>query len=245
MEIGQINNFYMAQSVAVPNGGGTVAINAPQSGLNGNTVINSGGILTIGDNNALWQVARWSSMAARSNPTRPGIPLLLAPRTITNGILMTGDASFAGGANVDLVLGGNIALSNSTMGGGVLRNFTTNATANTNLVILSGVISDGAGVTNDQINKAGAGILVLTNSNTYTGYTNVSAGELVFSSDRANLGSNTGLNQTVILSGGTLGLWNASNGVLTTNRNYDLTAASNLDVAAGQTLIEGNGDITG
>ena len=38
---------------------------------------------------------------------------------------------------------------------------------------------------------------MLTNSNTFTGYTTVTAGELVFSSD-SNLGANTGLISTEV-----------------------------------------------
>ncbi len=246
VEIGAINNFYQAQSVALSNGGGTVAINAPQSALNGNTVLNLGGILTIGDNAALGA----STLVFNGGTIQPdtaGIPLLLAPRTISNGIVTTGDANFAGGANVDLILSGNIALSNSTMGGGVLRNFNTNAALNSNLVVLSGVISDndGSGGTNNQLNKGGAGILALTNSNTYTGFTTISSGELVVSSD-----ANTGLNSTVIFAGATTGalaVWNAPGGIFTSNKNYEILANSNptFDIAAGQAMVEGPGGLIG
>ena len=170
---GALNNTYQATSIAaMTNGGGTVIINNPQTNLTSNTfaLLNTGETLQIGNNSALG-TATLVTDGGILQPDATGLPTLLAARNISNNIVMAGDVIFGAAAtsipvNEDFTLSGTIALSNSTMGSGLLRNFTTASTASGNLINLTGVISDGSG-TGNQINKAGAGILVLSGNNTY------------------------------------------------------------------------------
>lgn len=106
-----------------------------------------------------------------------------------------------------------------------------------NLVTISGPMSGTGGIT-----TYGVGTLVLSGSNTYSGFTTISNGELSVTGDD-NLGAVPAAPvASIILSGGTL---NASNTfMLDPNRLILLTDDSSLGVSTGQTLTYG-GAITG
>ncbi|MCX5675009.1 MAG: autotransporter-associated beta strand repeat-containing protein, partial [Planctomycetota bacterium] len=82
--------------------------------------------------------------------------------------------------------------------GGAPRTVTVNAGTGGDFATLSGVLSNGS------LAKAGAGTLVLTNSNAYTGGTTVSAGKLILTA------ANPDLTGTTTVSGGTLEMQHAS-----------------------------------
>ena len=109
-------------------------------------------------------------------------------RTINNNITFGGDVTLAANSN-GLIFSGTANL------GSAQRTLTV-----TNTVTLSNVLSGSAGFI-----KAGAGSLVLTGTNDYTGQTAVTAGSLLISSD-ANLGAVPGsaTAQSLFLNGGTL-----------------------------------------
>ena len=107
------------------------------------------------------------------------------------------------------------------------------------MTILSGNITDGAGAAaTNSITKTGAGPLVLSGANTYSGYTNINAGTIVVNSD-----TNISPNSIVTFNNGNLGVWNTS---LTTDRNYVLIGAGTFDVGAAKTLTQSiNSNISG
>ncbi|HEY5310950.1 MAG TPA: autotransporter-associated beta strand repeat-containing protein, partial [Pirellulales bacterium] len=246
LEVGALSNTYQATSVLLNNGNGVLILNNANTftggtTLNGNGVANTtNAILQIGNDQALGS-GTLTFNGGVLEPDATGEAVLNQPRTLSNNMQMIGDALFFTGnmANVDLNLTGNLALSTAAVGGDVNRNFTqSNAQG---LVNISGVISDGAG-TGNQITKLGAGPLLLLGNNTYSGATNINAGALVVTSD-----SNLGTNPAVNLGGGVLAVWSAPDGVMTTNKQYNLVAGTTgFDVSLGQTLYEGpDGSISG
>ena len=87
-------------------------------------------------------------------------------------------------------------------------NTATYAQANGSIATFSGVISDGASAYNS-LNKAGAGTLRLTNTNTYTGITLIQAGNIAITST-----GNLGTNPLVNLGGGALSTYIVGEGAL-------------------------------
>jgi fibronectin-binding autotransporter adhesin len=162
------------------------------------------GALGIGHNNALGSSvlalnggAILSSGAARSISNRVN---LLATSTIagTNHLSLTGTLTNTADANVTLAITntgtttiGDLNLSTGATG----RTVTFNTTAGT--PIISGVIADGStGASN--LAKTGAGSLTLLGSNTYSGTTTATAGNLI-------LGNNSALGTSVLaLNGGSV-----------------------------------------
>ena len=134
----------------------------------------------------------------------------------------------------DATLGGML---NTTAGFTSARNVTLNAGGGTidqsagGAVTLSGVIGGTGALT-----KTGAGDLILTGANAYTGGTAINGGVLRISSD-ANLGAAAG---GLTLDGGTL---NTTTGLITLNRAITLEAGGGtIQADIGTTL---NGVITG
>ncbi|BEI41412.1 hypothetical protein PHIN9_13430 [Polynucleobacter sp. HIN9] len=107
---------------------------------------------------------------------------------------------------------------------------------------LSGVISDQTANANGGLTKTGAGILILSGANTYTGGTTVSAGTLQISADN-NLGAASG---GVTLAGGKLLVANT----ISTARNIVLSTGttSSIEASSGEAytingIISGAGSI--
>jgi autotransporter-associated beta strand protein len=107
---------------------------------------------------------------------------------------------------------------------------------------LSGVISDYTANANGGLIKTGAGILILSGANTYTGGTTVSAGTLQISADN-NLGAASG---GITLSGGKLLVANT----ISTARNIVLStgSTSSIEASSGETyaingIISGSGSV--
>ncbi|MBB5031378.1 autotransporter-associated beta strand repeat-containing protein [Prosthecobacter vanneervenii] len=131
---------------------------------------------------------------------------------LSSGAALTwGSGSF--NPATSLVLGSSTALgetelTNAINLGTAARTVTVNNNGNTGAMvtagILSGVISGGSGGT---LTKAGGGVLILGNANTYVGTTTVTSGSLVVSSiggdgSASSLGSGTGTSGTFIFNPG-------------------------------------------
>jgi autotransporter-associated beta strand protein len=106
---------------------------------------------------------------------------------------------------------------------------------------LSGNISDQSGESNGSLNKTGAGTLILSGNNSFTGTMTVSAGTLAITSANA-LGSNS--SGTIISSGAILDLRNVAigNEVLTINGGT-LRASTGTSSLSGNIALGGNSTV--
>jgi autotransporter-associated beta strand protein len=118
---------------------------------------------------------------------------------------LNGSDLMFGSANANDVVtvknGLNMTTANRTI------NVTDNAGSSADWAVIEGVITNDA--TARQLTKSGTGKLILTNSNTYTGITNVSAGTLEVSSP-GNLGLSTSLTDALTIGSATVRLLNDS-----------------------------------
>lgn len=135
----------------------------------------------------------------------------LAPSVGTNNIFFTNSSLSSPPSTRTLqATGGNISLAatrNISVGNGVTGTFDSNS----NVLTVNGVISNPVG--NGNIAKIGAGTLALTNANTFTGTTTITAGTLQAAATGA-LGGTSGI---TVNTGGTLLLSNGG----TNNRIND------------------------
>ncbi len=166
----------------------------------------------------------------------------------TNGLGVNGVVTFGAGSTGKLQLNANnVTLTslttNATPGSAVVENGTdgtsaltvNNASANT----FAGIIQNGAAGTLS-LTKGAAGSLTLSNANTYSGGTTISAGTLVAANSSA-LGSGA-----VSLTGATLSATNLTIGALTFGGTGNLAlanVASNLVTSTGAVTINGTGNL--
>ena len=153
-----------------------------------------------------------------------------------------------GSAETDIVLNGGAlrATAAFTLGTNKSISLTNNSTINVDsggTLDYGGVISGSYGLT-----KSGAGTLVLTGNNSYTGSVTLSAGTLEVASD-ANISGSPGSTDTdnIIFSGGTL--YNSSSFTLDLNRGITVNTSGTINTNSTTTLsyggvIAGSGAIT-
>ena len=192
------------------NGSGTLRLNqATQSGLTGNIALRSGTVL-IGANNALGTgavtVGAGSAITLASADT--------AGRSIGNNITMsTSDRLNLGQASTgtgNLTLGGTLAF------GATGANHFLNVANSVTTVTINGIVS---GASKNLI-KEGAGTLVLSANNTFSGGSQINNGTLLVGNNAA-LGTGT---LTFDFAGGTgtRALASASSAAYTLNNNFNL-----------------------
>jgi autotransporter-associated beta strand protein len=179
---------------------GTVALTTSNS-YSGNTTLSTYGTLSLGNASALG-----TSTLVFSGGTLDASTSL----TVTNALTVSANITFTGTAA--LTLSAAVAL-------GASRTVTVNGSTLT----LSGIVSNG-GVGPYKLTKAGAGVLALTNTNTYSGGTDIGGTGTVQAGAVQALG-NTG---TVTLTASTATLQTLTTG----GQNGKLTVAA-LDNSAG------------
>jgi autotransporter-associated beta strand protein len=200
-------------------GNATSEINLGVAGANDNAGILIGGAFNVGRNVRL----------LTSNTTDAGT------RVLTIGGNTAHNSEFSG----------NIILGTDSQAG---RGITLTA-ANGGQVTFSGVIQNPTSMdaTTYTVTKAGLGTVVLSNTNTYTGATTVSAGTLLVN------GSTSSSSAVTVASGGTLGGSGTIGGAATVNGALNpgaspgvLAFASSLALGAGSTTtMEINGPVRG
>ncbi|MBF96744.1 MAG: hypothetical protein CMJ13_05940, partial [Pelagibacterales bacterium] len=143
-----------------------------------------------------------------------------------------------GSAETDIVLNGGAlrATAAFTLGTNKSISLTNNSTINvdtSDTLTYGGVISGSYGLT-----KSGAGTLVLTGNNSYTGSATLSAGTLQVASD-ANISGSPGSTDAdnIIFSGGTLN--NTSGFTLDSNRGITLSSTGTINTDSSTTLSYG------
>jgi fibronectin-binding autotransporter adhesin len=222
------SNNYGATTIGTANGAnaGTLALGA-SSVLSGNALTIFGGNLSMGAFNDTVTTLTLGGGAGASTATINGTGTL----TLGGGVTYNATNN-PGGATIgaNLALGGN-------------RTFTIDSSSGSSGADLSisGVVSGtGFGIT-----KTGAGTMVVSGTNTYTGTNIINGGTVQISTDR-NLGAVPGVvtANSITLGGGTL--QTTANATLSSNRGTTLTAAtdSNIIASTGTTLTYG-GIITG
>jgi autotransporter-associated beta strand protein len=211
----QVNNPLDWSGLAALNvNGATVTLSGANTFTGGLTL--SSGSLILGNNAALGGVGNVLTIAG-------GTLDVTAARTTTNNNAQNwnGDFTFAGTSTLNLGTGAVTLGSNRTV------------TVNASTLTVGGVIGDGGNAYS--LTKAGAGTLVLTGANTYSGGTTLSSGTLDISEAINALGSGT-----LTLGNGTT--LRASNGTVLTYAN-SMVIDGNVTLTGIRTTYSGNIDL--
>lgn len=220
----------------VNNGGGAVQFDVPMT-YGGDTTVNSGATLRLSAANAtLGLGAITLNGGALQADSVVGQLRGIAPMTIGNTINLTADSTIQMQNNAsDFRITGTVNLGNGSTG--VVRQIFVGvdqpgtAANNAGTLYLDGGISNGEGGSGNHFIKAGAGTLMLTGPQTYTGSTTVTGGLLGINGD-ADLASSS----QIILAGGGLAVFENS---FTTSRDISFNGGNGwLDVMAGLTLTQ-------
>ena len=188
------------------NGGGTLVLSG-NNGFTGATSVSANSILEIQSTNALGTNAAGTTVAAGSTLRMSGGIIVVNEGLTLNGTGVGGLGALQ-----------NLSGSNAWNGTIAMASDSTLGVANAaDTLSVGGVVSGGFNLT-----KVGAGILVLSNANTYSGLTTVSAGTL-------NVRNDTGLGTTA---GGT----NVSAGAL-------LQLQGGINVGAESLTLTGTGSL--
>lgn len=178
--------------------GGATTLSAGTLGAGSNTAFSSG-VLNLNGGTLM------ASGGARSL----GNAVLVGGNTTIGG---TDDLTFSGSFGQT---GGNRTLSITNTGtttfsnafvlaeNNQTRTFTVDVSGTSGGAIISGVVQNGAGSGADSLAKSGAGNLILTGANTYTGTTSINGGTLALSGSGVISSANLSLNGGVLATQGT------------------------------------------
>ena len=211
----------------VQNAAGTTTLSGANT-YSGGTSISAG---TLNANNA-------TALGTAGVTLSGGILGSTNSSSVSNAVTLTGNAGLTGITSGGTLTqsGGSYTLNmeNATQSGtlnlsdsGTARTLTVQTDAGTSTI--SGTIANGSTSTGDALVKTGAGTLVLSGSNTYTGSTTINAGTLDFSHTGSAYAGN------ITLNAGTLGL-GASNAI---------SSSSNLTLNGGTIAMNGYSDYVG
>ncbi|MGV3660650.1 MAG: autotransporter-associated beta strand repeat-containing protein [Prosthecobacter sp.] len=220
----------------VNNSGGAVQFDVPMT-YGGDTVVHSNITLRLSAANAtLGLGAITLNGGALQADSVVGQLRMIAPMSIANTINLSADSTIQMQNNAsDFRITGVVNLANDSTG--VVRQLNVGvdqpgaAANNAGTLYLDGGIADGVGSSGNHFIKAGAGTIMLTGIQTFTGTTNVTGGLLGINGD-ADLASSS----QIILAGGGLAIFENS---FTTSRDISFNGGNGwLDVMAGLTLTQ-------
>lgn len=221
---------------SVNNSGGAVQFDVPMT-YGGDTVVHSNVTLRLSAANATLALGAITlNGGALQADSVVGQLRGIAPMTIGNAINLTADSTIQMQNNAsDFRITGVVNLGSGSTG--IVRQLNIGvdqpgaAANNAGTLYLDGGISDGVGGSGNHFIKAGAGTIMLTGPQTYTGTTNVTGGLLGIDGD-ADLASSS----QIILAGGGLAIFEKS---FTTFRDISFNGGNGwLDVMAGLTLTQ-------
>lgn len=242
MEIGAQTGDFAWNSPSFVNGNsGFIALTTRNLGLVGDVRVNTNTVLALGNSFGLGNgrlIVNGGNIRTDfgNNNFASGVV------TISNDVILQGDYNAVTGG--DFVMRGNLALSD-VVGAGATRNLNINVGS----TAVRGIVSGAAG---SNLIKLGAGSLILSGANTYEGYTQVSAGTLVFSGDvlPGQSGPLGNSNSPLMMAGGSLSaagrqvigrdILVTASGTLDTRVHNRVLVLGGVSIAAGSTLTVGS-----
>jgi filamentous hemagglutinin family protein len=195
------------------------------SGATGTLTKTGAGTLVLSGTNSYTGATTVSAGTLSINTDRS---LGAIPGSATVGSLVLNGGTLL--ATADITLSSNRGISLGASGG----SFSVDSTRT---LTYGGIIANVGGATGT-LTKTGAGTLVLSGANSYTGITTITAGTLSISAD-ANLGTApvSATTGSLVLNGGTL--LATDNFTLNSNRRISMTASSTISVDTNDTLTYG------
>ncbi len=196
VEVGAQTGGFAWNAPSYVNGNsGFIVLSTRNTGLVGDVRVNTNTTLSIGNSFALGS-GRLIVNGGNIRTDFGNVNFASGSVTLNNEVILQGDYNALSGG--DLILRGNVAMSD-VLTAGATRTFNIGA----GTTAIRGIVSGAAG---SNLIKAGATNLLLSGSNTYQGYTQVSAGTLFFVGDvRPDMAGPLGISDSpVIMAGGNL-----------------------------------------
>lgn len=229
VEVGaQTGDFAWNAPSYVNGNSGFIVMATRNTGLVGDVRVNTNTTLSIGNSFALGS-GRLIVNGGNIRSDFSNVNFANGAVTLNNSVILQGDYNATSGG--DLILRGNVAMSD-VLAAGATRNFNIN----TGTLAIRGVVSGAAG---SNVIKLGAGSLILTGTNTYQGYTQVTAGNLYFAGDvLPNQAGPMGMSDSpVIMAGGTL----RAAGRLELARDVIVNGTGTLDTSVHDQVVVSGG----
>ena len=225
------NSFFFTGTTTVNSGATLVATQSNSLGSTAATTVNSGGSLVIDATSANIMNAETLNLSGTGVLNNGALRLFAGRADLAGGITLGAATEIQAESGSFLALTGAV--------GGATFN-TTFETVGTGVIRATGVI----GTTTGTVTKEGAGTLILTGANTFTGATNLNAGTLRVG-NAAALG--TGGTGNLIIAGGTTlamadGIARTLANNITVNGNFTLGEAT---VGTGAMTLSGTVNLGG
>ncbi len=229
VEVGaQTGDFAWNAPSFVNGNSGFIVMATRNSGLVGDVRVNTNTTLSIGNSFALGSgrlIVNGGNIRSDfgNNNFAGGV------MTLNNNVVLQGDYNAVSGG--DLVLRGGVALSD-VVTAGATRNFNINV----GTTAMRGVVSGAAG---SNLIKLGAGSLILSGANTYEGYTQVTAGNLLITGNvLPNQAGPLGISDSpIVMAGGVL----RGAGRLEVGRDIIVNASATLDTSVHDMVLVSGG----
>ncbi len=203
LAIASYNGNSGVKGTLVVNAGSTVTVAGDGTGLGYNpgqkitSLTVNGGTVTSAAGMHIWAIGGGVNMTGGTLQSNSGVSDAGGPTLEWNNTNVTTNASAS-----TATIGGRIRMRTDNGATGITFNVADGAAA-TDLLLSAAITESGA----QSITKQGAGTMVLTGANNYSGVTNITAGTVIGASNTAlGVGGHNGATMTFIQDGATLGL---------------------------------------